>query len=182
MALKDCIKEKPTIETNRLTLRPMTALDVPSLEEWMPDKSIYTYWGKTPGKTDKAPSLMFSKADRSTKSLHLGIVLNETRKVIGEIWIYLIENDRMAKLAVRIGRSFQGKGYGSEAVCAMIDFCFEKTELQRIWTDVHTDNIASCKMLEKCGFTREGKIRQGKMVSMWCDFYLYGLLKSDIIR
>ena len=108
--------------------------------------------------------------------------MNETRKGIGEIRIYLIENDRMAKLAVRIGRSFQGKSYGSEAVQAMIDFYFEKTELQRIWTDVHADNIASCKMLEKCGFTREGKIRQGKMVSMWCNYYLYGLLKSDIIR
>lgn len=46
MALKDYIKEELTIETNQLTLRPMTALDVPSLEEWMPDKSIYTYWGK----------------------------------------------------------------------------------------------------------------------------------------
>lgn len=182
MALKDYIKEKPTIETKRLTLRPMTAPDVPSLEEWMPDKSIYAYWGKPPGKTDKNPSLMFSKADGSTKSFHLGIALNEDRKVIGEIWIYLIENDRMAKLAVRVGRSFQGKGYGSEAVRAMIDFCFRETELQRIWTDVHTDNSPSCKMLEKCGFTREGTIRQGKMVSMWCDYHLYGLLKSDVVR
>ena len=61
-----------------------------------------------------------------------------------------------------------------------IDFCFTHTELQRIWTDVDKRNIASWKVLEKCGFTREGMIRQGKMVNNWCDYYIYGLLKTDI--
>ena len=42
-------------------------------------------------------------------------------------------------------------------------------------------NTASCKTLEKAGFTREGCIRQGKMVSSWCDYYLYGLLKTDLL-
>ena len=48
MALADYINNKPTIETDRLILRPMIAADVPALKEWMPDKSIYTYWGKGP--------------------------------------------------------------------------------------------------------------------------------------
>ena len=55
MALADYINSKPTIETDRLILRPMTVADVPALKEWMPDKSIYTYWGKGPGKTEKMP-------------------------------------------------------------------------------------------------------------------------------
>jgi ribosomal-protein-alanine N-acetyltransferase len=45
MALADYIYNKPVIETERLILRPMTLSDVPALNEWMPDKSIYTYWG-----------------------------------------------------------------------------------------------------------------------------------------
>ena len=44
MALADYINEKPTIRTDRLIIRPMTEEDVPALKEWMPDKSIYTYW------------------------------------------------------------------------------------------------------------------------------------------
>jgi len=63
---------------------------------------------------------------------------------------------------------------------AIIDFCFTHTELQRIWADVDVRNIGSWKVLEKCGFTREGMIRQGKMVNTWCDYYIYGLLKTDI--
>ena len=46
MSLADYIENKPTIHTTRLCIRPMSAKDIPALKEWMPDKSIYTYWGK----------------------------------------------------------------------------------------------------------------------------------------
>ena len=39
----------------------------------MPDKSIYTYWGKGLGKTDKNPELLFEREEKPTKSFHLGI-------------------------------------------------------------------------------------------------------------
>lgn len=180
MPLADYIYEKPVIETNRLILRTLIPSDVSALKEWMPDKSIYTYWGKGPGKTDKNPELLFQKEEKPTKSFHLGIVLKEEDKVIGDFWLYLIENDRMAKVAIRVAKDYQGRGIASEALKAMIKFSFTKTELQRIWTDVDIRNLASIKLLEKCGFRREGHIRQGKMVNTWCDYYIYGLLRDDI--
>lgn len=181
MLLKDYIVEKPTIFTERLTIRKMNKEDVPALKTWMADKEIYSYWGKGTGRTDKDPCLLFEKEEKPSKSFHLGIALNKTGQVIGELWVYLIENDRMAKIAIRFGKAYHGQGYATEAVKAIVRFCFEHTELQRIWTDVDVRNIASCRVLEKCGFTREGTIRQGKMVSTWCDYHLYGILRSDIL-
>lgn len=178
--LVDYIEHKPTLETPRLRLRTMTATDIPGLREWMPDKSLYTYWGKNAGKADKDPSLLFRKAEKAAKSFHWGIALKESDKVIGEAWVYLIENDRMAKIAYRIAAAEQGRGYAAEALRSVVRFCFDKTELQRLWSDVDVRNIPSCRVLEKCGFTREGMVRQGKMVSTWCDYYLYGLLRSDV--
>ena len=180
MALADYIYSKPLIETKRLRLRQMDVKDVPALQEWMADKSVYTYWGKGPGRTDKDPALLFQKYERPSKSFHLGIEEKSSGKVIGEIWIYLIENDRMASAALRIAPSVQKKGYGTEALSAMVRFCFENTELQRLQAEADVRNIPSQRMLEKCGFTKEGMIRQGKMVNTWCDYYIYGILSSDM--
>ena len=180
MALADYINDKPVIETDRLILRPMTVLDVPALKEWMPDRSIYTYWGKGPGKAEIHPELLFEKTERPTKSFHQGIAEKGSKEVIGDLWVYLIENDRMAQIAIRLSKDKQGRGYGTEALSAMTRFCFENTELQRLWTQVDVRNIASSRMLEKCGYTKEGLIRQGKMVNTWCDYYVYGILASDI--
>ena len=179
MYLEDYLYNKPVIETDRLVLRPFRMSDVESLKEWMADKSIYDYWGKKPGKTDKDPSLLFSKEERPSKGFHLGIEHRSSEKVIGEIWVYLVEKNRMAKVAIRTSPAYHGQGFGTEALKAMVGFCFNQTELQRLWTDVDIRNTASVKMLEKCGFLREGHIRQGKMVSTWCDYYIYGLLKTD---
>jgi ribosomal-protein-alanine N-acetyltransferase len=148
----------------------------------MPDHSIYTYWGKGPSKAEKNPELLFEKEEKLTKSFHLGIAVKDSDKVIGDLWVYLIENNRMASVAIRLSKEYHGKGYGTEALCAMTRFCFEKTELQRLWTGVDVRNIASQRILEKCGYTREGLIRQGKMVNTWCDYYIYGVLASDIIK
>lgn len=178
--LADYSVNKPVINTPRLILRKLTPEDVPALSKWMPDPILYKYWGKSAGKADRNPALLFEKEEKPTKSLHLGIYSREHQAVIGEIWVYLIENDRMAKVAFRIGENFKNKGYATEALSAVVDFCFKSTELKRLWSDVDVRNIASCRVMEKCGFLREGLIRQGKMVSSWCDYYIYGLLRSDI--
>lgn len=178
--LKDYIDKKPVIESDRIKLRVMNMNDADDLREWTPNKDIYKYWGKNAGAADKKPELLFEKAEKPTKSFHYGIEYKADKKIVGEIWVYLIENDRIAKIAVRVSPKYHNKGIGTEAIRMMVDFCFSKTELKRIWTDVHADNISSCRMLEKCGFTKEGMIRQGKMVSTFCDYYIYGILKEDV--
>ena len=70
----------------------------------------------------------------------------------------------------------------TEALVRAVTFCFEETELQRLWADVHIQNIASYKTLEKAGFKREGLIRGGKMVNTYYDYYLYGMIKADYIE
>ena len=135
--------------------------------------------GKGPGKTDKNPELLFEREEKASKSFHLGIEEKESGKAIGDLWVYLIENDRMAAVAIRLAPARQGRGLGTEALSAMVRFCFGKTELKRLWAEVDVRNTPSQRMLEKCGFRREGLIRQGKMVNTWCDYFVYGLLDTD---
>jgi len=182
MKLQDYVQNKPVLETEQLILRPLRKEDVTDLKEWLGDSSIYQYWGKRPGKSDLNPELLFQKQEKPAKSFRWGIIHKQDHKVIGDMLVYLIENDRMAKVAFRLSPACQGKRLMTEALVRAVTFCFEETELQRLWADVHIQNIASYKTLEKAGFKREGLIRGGKMVNTYCDYYLYGMIKADYIE
>lgn len=159
MSLSDYVEHKPVIETDRLIIREMCIEDVPSLREWITDPGICKYWGKGPGKTEKHPELMFEKQRKPVKSFHLGIEEKCSSKIIGDIWVYQIVNNCMASVALRISNDKHGLGYGTEALYAMTEFCFVHTELKRLWTEVDVRNTASIRVLEKCGYKREGTIR-----------------------
>lgn len=177
--LKDYINKKPTIESQKLILRPLKKEDINDLKEWTTKMEIYKYWGKGPSKNDLKPELIFEKPNRPTKSFHLFIELKDDKKVIGDIYIYLIEKDIKAKVAIRLNPKYHNKGLGTEAVNAMVKWCFLNTELENIWSDVDQNNIASIKLLEKCNFKRVKEIKAGKMVSTICDYYIYQLSKSE---
>lgn len=175
--LNDYINNKPAIESERLILRPLVKTDVQDLREWTPNKDIYKFWGKNPGKNDLKPELMFEKPEKPSKSFHLGIETKDNKKIVGDIYIYLIEKDRKAKVAIRLNPKYHNFGIGTEAVETMAKWCFKNTELEIIWSDVYKENLPSIRLLEKSGFVRTKEVKQGKMVSTICDYYLYELHK-----
>jgi len=184
MAIKDYLEEKPVLKTERLLLRAYTPQDAADLAEWLGDPDIYTYWGRDANANEQEPARLFIDPRphikrKPSKDFVWGIVLQSTQKVIGEIQIFNIENDRMAKVAYRLSKAYWGQGITTEALRCAVQFCFEHTEIQRLYSDVDVRNIPSWKAMERCGFFREGLIRQGKMVSRYCDYYWYGLLLAD---
>ena len=58
-------------------------------------------------------------------------------------------------------------------------FTRANTEIERLNGRADVRNMASNKVLEQCGFIKEGTIRQGKMVPVYCDYNIYGMLKED---
>lgn len=177
--LKDYVYKKPIIESDRLIIRPLRKEDINDLKEWTSNKDLYKYWCKSPGKTDLKPELLLEKNDKPSKSFHLYIENKENNKVIGDIYIYLIENDKKAKVAIRLNPFYHNKGIGSEAVKKMVEWCFSNTELELIWADVNKENVASIKMLEKCGFVKVKEVTNGKMVSTICDHYIYEIYNEN---
>jgi len=52
-----------------------------------------------------------------------------------------------------LDRPFWGKGYATEAALASLQFGFEHFSLDHIIALVHPDNLASRRVIEKCGMT-----------------------------
>ena len=74
----------------------------------------------------------------------------------------------------------RGKGYGTDAVNTIVQYAFEELRLHCVFANVISYNAASIRMLEKCGFHRDGILRervykQGK----YFDEYTYSKLATD---
>ena len=51
--------------------------------------------------------------------------------------------------------------------------------LDRLNAEADIENVASNIVLEKCGFTHEGRIRNGKMGNRYCTYNVYGYIRDD---
>ena len=67
----------------------------------------------------------------------------------------------------------------TEAVSAMLDFCFDELGLHRVQAFVDPDSIPSRKLVKKLGFAREGLLRDHLRVGdIWRDEIVYALLRA----
>ena len=74
----------------------------------------------------------------------------------------------------------QRQGIATEAVSAMLDFCFGPLGLHRAQAFIHPDNTASIALVENLGFRREGLLRDNLRVGdVWRNDVLYALLVTD---
>ena len=77
--------------------------------------------------------------------------------------------------------NYEGKGYVSEAVTAVLRVLFQEVGAHRVASDCNENNSRSWRLLERCGFTREGHLREnreGADGALHGD-YLYGLLRRE---
>ena len=174
----------PVVESDNIIMREVLPDDLKDLGECITDVEMYKYWGDNRSTIEKNVIPYYKRVLEITpgeerKCIYWGIALRENNKIIGQIWVNNIQNGRMGHIAYRITRAFWNNGYASEALKSIVKFCFEKTELKRLHTDVDIRNVASCKVLEKCGFIKEGTVRQGKMGRSYCDYHIYSFIKSD---
>lgn len=103
-------------------------------------------------------------------------------QVAGSIGLFRQDNihARTAELGYYLGESFWGKGMGTQAVQLACTFVFANTDILRIFAEPFAYNHASCRILEKSGFTFEGTLRQNAVKNgQVLDMKLYSLLRGD---
>lgn len=92
--------------------------------------------------------------------LKLGIFLKETDEFIGfcntGIKDELSEPNR--EIAYAISKHYRNKGYTTRAVRGLVKFLFENTDVEQLNAVVLPRNVASIKVIEKCGFHYSGDI------------------------
>lgn len=172
------------IETDNLILRRFKMDDAETMFlNWAGDDEVTRYltW---PTHSDVEVSRyvisMWEKDYESLSSYQWCIELRELGQAIGSIGVVNLREDiDMVEIGYCIGKGFWGRGITSEALNALIYFFFEEIKVNRIEAKHDSRNIASGKVMEKCGLVREGEKRQGdKNNSGICDIFFYGLIRD----
>lgn len=102
------------------------------------------------------------------------------RKVVGSIGVFRQGNihARTGEMGYYIAEPYWGKGIGTSAVRQVSEYIFAHTDILRIFAEPFAHNIASCRILEKSGFTCEGVLRKNAVKNgVVLDMKMYSILK-----
>jgi RimJ/RimL family protein N-acetyltransferase len=90
------------------------------------------------------------------------------------------QNYSWMEIGYAIVVSERGKGFASEAVQMLADFLFLTKQLARIQAAVDVENIASQKVVEGAGFSKEGEIRNAYWTrGRWRNAFMYSITRDE---
>ena len=109
------------------------------------------------------------------------VVHRERQQYLGNCWLWGIQPvHRNAELRILLGHeSSRGQGLGSEVCRGLLDFAFQRLNLEKVYLYVLADNEPAIGCFEKAGFRREGRLereyfvggryRDGLRMACWRD-------------
>ena len=149
------------LETERLLLRPWLESDAETLFKYASDPDVGPRAGWPPHKSVEE-SLELIKTVFSGEGMW-AVELKETSEAIGCVG-YLpaaasnldIDEDQ-CEVGYWIAKPYWNKGICTEAMRAVVDYCFNVKGFEVLWGDYFPENPASGRVMEKCGFIDTGR-------------------------
>lgn len=153
-----------TIETERLILRRFRYDDDDAmLKNFIADEKIQSLYSEPVYTTKDAVKGLLDKYIGSYEKddyYRWAITEKNTDECIGQIAYFLVDSkNHFAEIEYCIGSEFQRRGYATEAAKAVIAYGFDRINLHKVQICTKTINAASKRVIEKCGLTYEGTLR-----------------------
>lgn len=149
------------METQRLILRPWREDDAETLFKYASDPEVGLRAGWPPHQSVEE-SREIINGIFSGEGMW-AVELKETGEPIGCVG-YLPSSasnlsiaDDEAEVGYWIACPYWNQGICTEAMKAVVDYCFEVKGFTRLWGDYFSENLASGRVMEKCGFSDTGR-------------------------
>ena len=172
------------MENERFLLRiPDKKTDVLDLWKIKNNKETSKYLGGNTHVYSKADINNWIEFHNNCENESLFIIQDkQNNKVIGHIGLYNIDlNIRSAEYAILIGNNeYIGKGVGKQVTNLILEYGFNKLNLNRIYLSFIKENIAAFNLYKKMGFKNEGCQRQAIFKNgVYYDSVLMSILKFE---
>ena len=139
------------IKTRRLVIRPMTVDEIHAHIE---------LYRTTDPELSAAYSEMLAGSERAGQYLWCApwLVSLSDGSEVGDLCFKGFEPPNAVEIGYGILPQFQGRGYATEAVAAMCRWAFEQDSVTAVEAEVESGNLASLRVIEKCGFVPTGEM------------------------
>ena len=144
----------PSIQSFRLKLQPQQNEDAEVLYQIYHSEGVLRYFpNPNPPALEKVKQFITGQHRHWEKHGYgnWGILLHGESEIIGWAGLqYLPELDE-TEVGFLLDCPWWGKGYATETALASLQFGFEHVRLDHIIALVHPDNLASRRVIDKCG-------------------------------
>lgn len=173
--------EKPTLQGEMLTLRPIRASDAEAVWEVVTDPEGKRLTGTTRTFAREEVDHWCATVGDLPGRVDLAITLAGQDEYLGEIVLTDIDEVvRSANLRLVMRPGYRGRGYGTEAIELVLGFAFDGLGLHRVGLDVLSVNARALSLYENLGFRVEGRRRDAyRDGDRWCDAIDMGLLEDE---
>ena len=145
----------PTIETDRLILRPLTVDDAEEAFGWTGDERVARYMLWSTHHDTSVTREWLDSLEYNDKEYGWGFVRKSDGKLIGSGGIRLLE-DGFWEFGYNFRYDCWGKGYATEASKAMIELVRRSFGNIKLRAECAAENTASAHVIEKCGLVFKG--------------------------
>jgi RimJ/RimL family protein N-acetyltransferase len=148
----------PTLETERLILRPWRDADLDAYAVMMADPEVTRFIGGVVTRTDAWRGMASLIGHWVLRGFGLWAVERKRDgAVIGRIGVQYPEGWPSTEIAWTLGRPYWGLGYATEAAKASLDYGFKTTSLPKLISLIDPENHPSQKVAQRLGQTKGGK-------------------------
>ena len=143
-------KETMIFETERLFVRRLQESDANLFFDLMSNPNVMSLIPQTPFSKEKSDSELtrLISIEQTSNTKIWGLCEKTTNEFIG-ISGFLKNNESENEIAYRIREKHWNKGFGTEIAKGLLDFGFNKKNMELITADVFIENVRSIKILSK---------------------------------
>jgi RimJ/RimL family protein N-acetyltransferase len=174
------------IASGRVYLRPFEASDAETYRRWRADAATMALTGwdeRAPLSLAQVERRITGLAEEQGREMYTFVIcLTAGERPIGEVMLSDIDGlNGSAEVGIFIGEPEEwGKGYGTDAVRAVVDFGFAELRLERIWLEVGTENRRAMRAYENAGFTHEATLRHDQYEGgRFTDGHIMSILRHE---
>ncbi|KPL02476.1 MAG: hypothetical protein AMJ90_05730 [candidate division Zixibacteria bacterium SM23_73_2] len=171
------------MEGKKVRLRAIEKTDIDEVMKWINDPEVVKYIGYPVYPFSRYQEERWLERILDEKSPDKVFVIETKNGVyLGGIGLHQINwHNRSAMVGIVIGKKeYWDKGYGTDAMRIILDLAFNRMNLHRVGLNVYDFNQRAVKSYEKCGFKKEGVLREGYYYGgKYHDVVVMGILKKE---